>query len=100
MHGHMNVKFSAKMVKRDGIKKKANVTRPARRLLRQRHRGAAPFIAIRQLHGSNMDPNADCPETCRDFQNCALLGYYAASSGNSLQTFRDKLSVPFEDGGR
>jgi len=25
---------------------------------------------------------------------CALLGYYAASSGNSLQTFRDNLSVP------
>jgi len=23
-----------------------------------------------------------------------LLGYYAASSGNSLQTFRDNLSVP------
>jgi len=39
MHGHMNVKFSAKMFKRDGIKKKANVTRPARRLLRPRHRG-------------------------------------------------------------
>ena len=33
--------------------------------------------------------------------NCALLGYYAASSGNSLSTFRDNLSVPFstpEDG--
>jgi len=27
-------------------------------------------------------------------QNCALLGYYAASSGNSLPTFRDNLSVP------
>jgi hypothetical protein len=25
---------------------------------------------------------------------CALLGYYAASSGNSLPVFRDKLSVP------
>ena len=36
----------------------------------------------------------------RDFQhrrevgeNCALLGYYAASSGNALPTFRDNLSV-------
>ena len=25
---------------------------------------------------------------------CALLGYYAACSGNSLPTFRDNLSVP------
>jgi hypothetical protein len=28
-------------------------------------------------------------------ENCALLGYYAASSGNFLPTFRDNLSVPF-----
>jgi hypothetical protein len=27
-------------------------------------------------------------------ENCALLGYYAASSGNSLLTFRDNLSFP------
>jgi hypothetical protein len=27
-------------------------------------------------------------------QNCALLGYYAAGSGNSLPKFRDNLSVP------
>ena len=26
--------------------------------------------------------------------NFALLGYYAASSGNSLPTFRDNISVP------
>jgi hypothetical protein len=25
--------------------------------------------------------------------NCALLGYYVASSGNSLTTFRDKISI-------
>jgi hypothetical protein len=25
---------------------------------------------------------------------CALLGYYAASCGNCLPTFRDKVSVP------
>ena len=27
-------------------------------------------------------------------ENCNLLGYFAASSDNSLPTFRDKLSVP------
>jgi hypothetical protein len=27
-------------------------------------------------------------------ENCAPLGYYAASSGNSVTTFRDNLSVP------
>jgi len=27
-------------------------------------------------------------------ENCALLGYYAARSGNILPTFRDNLSVP------
>jgi len=27
-------------------------------------------------------------------ENCAFLGYFAASSGNSLPTFRNKLSVP------
>ena len=26
-------------------------------------------------------------------ENCVLLGYYAASSGNSLPTFRDNISV-------
>jgi len=31
-------------------------------------------------------------------ENCALLGYYAASSGNSLTTFRDNLSVPLKMG--
>jgi hypothetical protein len=28
-------------------------------------------------------------------ENCALLGYYAANSGDSLSTFRDDLSVPY-----
>ena len=28
-------------------------------------------------------------------ENCALQGYYAASSVNLLPTFRDNLSVPF-----
>jgi len=27
-------------------------------------------------------------------ESCALMGYYAASSGNLLPTFRDNLSVP------
>jgi hypothetical protein len=27
-------------------------------------------------------------------ENCALLGYYTASNGNYLPTFRDNLSVP------
>ena len=30
----------------------------------------------------------------RSVENCALLGYYAASSGNFLPKFRDNLSVP------
>ena len=30
-------------------------------------------------------------------ENCSLLGYYAAKSGNLLPTFRDDLSVPFSD---
>ena len=28
------------------------------------------------------------------YENCALLSYYAASSGNLFPTFRDNLSVP------
>jgi hypothetical protein len=33
---------------------------------------------------------------CRDVDNIrALLGYYSASSGNSLPTFRDNVSVPY-----
>ena len=31
---------------------------------------------------------------CKVDENCALLGYYAASSRNFLPTFRDNLSVP------
>jgi len=30
---------------------------------------------------------------CEVDENCALLGYQAASSGNSLPTFRDNLFV-------
>jgi hypothetical protein len=34
------------------------------------------------------------PGTLHLFENCSLLGYYAASSDNFLTMFRDKLSVP------
>ena len=34
-----------------------------------------------------------------DSENCALLAYYVASSGNFLLTFWDKQSVPFSRGG-
>jgi hypothetical protein len=27
-------------------------------------------------------------------ENCALMGFYTANSGNSLQTFRNNLSIP------
>jgi hypothetical protein len=33
-------------------------------------------------------------ELQRATENCALLGYYAACSGNSLPMFWDNLSVP------
>jgi len=36
----------------------------------------------------------DFQENLCNYENVALLGYYAASSGNYLQTFRDNLSVP------
>ena len=39
------------------------------------------------------DPYKPC-EQFRSLENYALLGYYAGSSGNLLQTFRDNLSVP------
>ena len=29
-------------------------------------------------------------------EDCAVLDYYAASGGNSLPTFRDNISVPFQ----
>jgi hypothetical protein len=31
---------------------------------------------------------------CEAEESCAVLGYYEASSGNFLQTFRDNLSAP------
>jgi hypothetical protein len=36
---------------------------------------------------------------CRDVDEiCGLLGYYAASCGDCLPTFRDNLWVPFSSG--
>jgi hypothetical protein len=34
-----------------------------------------------------------CSSMC--FENCALLGCYATSSGNSLPTFRDNITVQY-----
>jgi hypothetical protein len=39
--------------------------------------------------------NKGSGEKAQRNKNCALLCYYAASSGNSLLTFRDNLSVPY-----
>jgi len=36
----------------------------------------------------------DLVERIDNSRNWALLGYYAAYSGNSIPTFRDKLSLP------
>jgi len=38
--------------------------------------------------------NTVCPANRSMFENCALQGYYTESSGNSLPTFVDNLSVP------
>jgi hypothetical protein len=32
-------------------------------------------------------------------ENCGLLGYFTASNGNVLPTFRDKISVPSSGAG-
>jgi hypothetical protein len=40
------------------------------------------------------------PEMDEGDENCTLLGYYAASSGNFLLTFRDNLSVPSSEAKR
>jgi hypothetical protein len=39
--------------------------------------------------------NVNVLKSSNILENCALLGYYAASSGNFLPTFRDNVSVPF-----
>jgi len=37
-------------------------------------------------------------QTKKEFESCTLLGYYAASSGNFLKTFRDFGFLTLEDG--
>jgi hypothetical protein len=44
-------------------------------------------LSLAGIAGSN-------PAGGMDDEICALLGYYPVSSGNSLPTFRDNLSVP------
>ena len=51
------------------------------------HRGGPGSISDQSISGiSGFRREAD--------ENCTLLGYYAASSGNFLPTFRDKLRDP------
>jgi hypothetical protein len=50
-------------------------------------------------HFNNETENASCLFVISYFRHdvdeiCALLGYYASSNGNPLQTFRDNISVP------
>jgi len=42
------------------------------------------------------DTSSESPLTNASLQICALLGYYTTNSGNSLQMFRDELSLPFQ----
>jgi hypothetical protein len=49
-----------------------------------------------------MEENIQCLCSISGFrlevnENRALMGYYAARSGNFLPTFRDNLSAPFRD---
>jgi len=39
-------------------------------------------------------PSVQCHNNSFRLENCILLGYNAASSGNYLPTFRDSVSVP------
>jgi hypothetical protein len=46
------------------------------------------------LHKSARMIMPDFRHLPRNIRECVRLGYYAASTGNSLPTFRDNLSVP------
>ena len=50
----------------------------------------------RNIHSVNF--NDSCYTLSAISDNCPLLGYYAASSGNFLPKFRDNLSVPCSGG--
>jgi len=53
------------------------------------------LVSIRFVIGSNLLFSCVITGFCRKVNgNCHLLGYYVASIGNSLPTFRDILSVP------
>ena len=52
-------------------------------------------------HGSLRSPDIRVSSVisgfCRDINEiCGLLGYYAASNGNPLTTFRDNVSIPLD----
>jgi hypothetical protein len=67
---------------------------------REGHRGKFSVVPIRYWYSSLKLPLEYNVQVTRE-ENCALLGYYAASSGNSLPFFRDNLSAPssrVEDG--
>jgi len=43
------------------------------------------------MHGETVKFNESCYKLSSISENFALLGYYAASSGNFLNTFRDNV---------
>jgi hypothetical protein len=57
---------------------------------------AKPGDTLTSRHVSSRDVRIVCPRLKSNIteRNCARLGCYAASSGNSVPTFRDNLSVP------
>ena len=56
------------------------------------HRGSTLTVAITKFVKQSKLRDFGLPP--RSAENCNLLGHYAASSGNSLPTFRHNLSVP------
>ena len=73
----------------------SNLTAECRKIVR------AKYTSLRQWSVFNTTAYRRTKRCTRmsDFrfpENCALLGYYAACSGNSLPTFRDNISVPFQ----
>ena len=51
-------------------------------------------MALKRVITKYRNPHIQVHELWDADENCALLHYYAGSSGNSLQTFWDNLSVP------
>jgi hypothetical protein len=72
---------------------KATCTRSS---IKYTFRSMAPRASSQSVHFICV--NMICPANRSMFENCALQGYYADRSGNSLPTFMDNLSVPsFKD---